>query len=79
MCGRRGGDTFLAPSVGGQRRTAEDVLVGPDFIPECFVSVKIKVLCEIDTSLKSLFEGWEKGIRCLKARKSKYGAQHYLG
>lgn len=53
--GHRGGDTFLAPSVNGQVRAAEDVSLGADPFPGCFVSVKIKVLCAIDRNLKGLF------------------------
>lgn len=55
MSGHPGGDTFPAPSINGQVREAQDILVGPDFILVCFISVEIKVLCEIDMNLKGLF------------------------
>lgn len=55
VCGHQGGDTFLAPSINEQVKKAEDILVGPDFIPACFVFVEIEVLCEIDMNLEGLF------------------------
>ena len=57
MCGHQGGDAFLAPSISGLVGKAEDILVGPDFIPACFVSVEIKVLCEIGMNVKGLRVG----------------------
>lgn len=49
------GSTFLAPSINGQVREAADRLVGPDFIPVCFVSVEMKVFSEMDMNLEALF------------------------
>lgn len=55
VCGYQGGDTFLAPSIHGQVRKPEDISMGSDSTPECFISAEIQVLCEINMNLKGLF------------------------
>ena len=55
VCEHQGGGTCLAPSISGQVRKDGDVLVGLDFTPASFMSVEIKMLCEICMNSKGLF------------------------